>query len=180
MLHVIDPATGDLLASVTYPWADIDKARKSVSGSDDVPDSTELNKNLLDRARYGLYPPGSSFKIITSIAALKTRPEAETVRFECKRLPDGRVGNYVRGWGKPIRDDLFDKEPHGSVDLAKGLIFSCNAYFAQLGTYLVGAPDCCAPPTCLGYESLHPTRRPNSWTHCHRPPMGKDRSLRRR
>jgi cell division protein FtsI/penicillin-binding protein 2 len=34
---------------------------------------------------------------------------------------------------------VLDKEPHGSVDLAKGLIASCNAYFAQLGTYLVGA-----------------------------------------
>ena len=137
---VIDPATGDLLASATYPWAEIDKAWKAAPGSDDVPDSSELKKSLLDRARYGLYPPGSSFKIITSIAALETRPDAETVRFECKRLPDGRVGNYVRGWGKPIRDDLHDKEPHGSVDLAKGLILSCNAYFAQLGTYLVGAP----------------------------------------
>ena len=75
-----------------------------------------------------MYPPGSSFKIITSIVALETFTNAETVRFECKRLPDGRVGNYVRGWGKPIRDDLLDKEPHGSTDLAKELIFSRNAY----------------------------------------------------
>jgi len=75
-----------------------------------------------------LYPPGSSFKIITSTVALETFTNAETVRFECKRLPDGRVGNYVRGWGKPIRDDLLDKEPHGSTDLAKELIFSRNAY----------------------------------------------------
>ncbi len=138
---VIDPATGDLLASVSYPWAEIDKVWKTAPGADDVPDSSELKKNLLDRARYGLYPPGSSFKIVTSIAALETSPDAETVRFECKRLPDGRVGNYVRGWGKPIRDDQSDKEPHGSLDLARGLIFSCNAYFAQLGTYLVGAQE---------------------------------------
>jgi cell division protein FtsI/penicillin-binding protein 2 len=80
------------LASVSYPWADVEKARKPVAASDDVSDSSELNKNLLDKAKYGLYPPGSSFKIITSIAALGTLTDVETVRFECKRLPNGRVG----------------------------------------------------------------------------------------
>jgi cell division protein FtsW (lipid II flippase) len=134
---VLDPVTGDLLASVSYPSESIWKARSLIF--EDVPENLELKKSLLDRARYGLYPPGSSFKLVTAIAALQSSPEAETRCFECKRLPDGRIGNYVRGWGKPIRDDVLDKEPHGSVDLAKGLIHSCNAYFAQLGTYLVGA-----------------------------------------
>jgi cell division protein FtsI/penicillin-binding protein 2/cell division protein FtsW (lipid II flippase) len=134
---VIDPATGDLLSSVSYPSESIWKARSAVL--DSIPENSELSDSLLDRARYGLYPPGSSFKIVTAIAALQSGPEAETTRFECKRLPDGRIGNYVRGWGKPIRDDVLDKEPHGSVDMAQGLIHSCNAYFAQMGTYLVGA-----------------------------------------
>ncbi len=136
---IIDPATGDLLSSITYPREDVWKARQPDIAPDDIPDASTLKDNLLDRVRYGLYPPGSSFKLVTSIAALQTRPDAESARFECRRLPDGRVGNYVRGWGKPIRDDVMDKEPHGNVDMAKGLIASCNAYFAQLGTYLVGA-----------------------------------------
>jgi cell division protein FtsI/penicillin-binding protein 2 len=136
---VIDPATGDLLAFVSYPWSEIWRARESVIASDDQPDSSELKGFLLDRVRYGLYPPGSSFKMVTAIAALQSGANAETVRFDCRRLPDGRVGNYVRGWGKPIRDDVLDREPHGSVDMSKGLAVSCNAYFAQLGTYLVGA-----------------------------------------
>lgn len=138
---MIDPATGDLLASVSYPWEDIAKAEEVVSGSDEIQEGSALNKSLLDRARYGRYPPGSSFKLVTSIAALEAKSDAESVRYECKRLPDGRIGNYVRGWGKPVRDDVLDKEPHGTVDMAKGLIVSCNAYFAQLGTYLVGAKD---------------------------------------
>jgi cell division protein FtsI/penicillin-binding protein 2/cell division protein FtsW (lipid II flippase) len=137
-LVVIDPSTGDLLSSVSYPWADIAKARQTIIGADEILENSEFTTSLLDRARYGLYPPGSSFKIVTSIAALQSNSGAETTRFDCKRLPDGRIGNYVRGWGKPIRDDVLDKMPHGSVDMAKGLIMSCNAYFAQLGTYLVG------------------------------------------
>jgi peptidoglycan glycosyltransferase len=39
----------------------------------------------------------------------------------------------------PIRDNPSDHSPHGRVDLQRGLIVSCNAYFAQLGVRL-GAP----------------------------------------
>ena len=56
---------------------------------------------------------------------------------ECIRLPGGRVGNFV--WKREIRDDIKDTQPHGSVDLQKGIVVSCNAYFAQLGAYSVGA-----------------------------------------
>jgi cell division protein FtsI/penicillin-binding protein 2 len=134
---VIDPATGDVLASVSYPLPDMATA-KLTAGSDDIPDDLQLKDSLLDRARYGLYPPGSSFKVVTAIAAMQSQSVADAI-YECKRLPGGRIGNYVRGWGKPIRDDILDKEPHGKVDMAQGLIHSCNAFFAQLGVYNVGA-----------------------------------------
>jgi peptidoglycan glycosyltransferase len=135
---VIDPATGDLLASATYPWKDVANTKELIFDSDEIPQNSNLSNNLLDRPRYGLYPPGSSFKLVTAMAAFKVQKDAEMTRFECKRLPDGRVGNYVRGWGKPVRDDIMDKSPHGIVDMGKGLTVSCNAYFAQLGTYLCG------------------------------------------
>jgi cell division protein FtsW (lipid II flippase) len=138
---VIDPASGDLLASVTYPWEGVGKTDDRELEAEEIPENSDLGRSLLDRPRYGLYPPGSSFKLIASIAALASKSDAQTARFECKRLPDGRIGNYVRGWGKPIRDDILDKAPHGSVDMAKGLTVSCNAYFAQLGTYMVGAQE---------------------------------------
>jgi cell division protein FtsI/penicillin-binding protein 2 len=52
-------------------------------------------------------------------------------------MPDARIGNFV---GKrEIRDDIRDKQPHGSVDIQKGIIVSCNAYFAQLGSHSVGS-----------------------------------------
>lgn len=136
---VVDPASGDLLASATYPFAGAAKAAELVAQGSGVPESPEISDSLLDRARYGLFPPGSSFKLVTSIAALQALEKPETTTYECKRLPDGRVGNRVRGWGKPIRDDILDAAPHGIVNLAKGLIVSCNAFFAQLGTYDVGA-----------------------------------------
>jgi hypothetical protein len=127
---VLDPVSGDLLASVSYPWP---ASMPPELGPDDGIDE------MLDRARYGLYPPGSTFKIVTAIAALRRNPENAAVTYECKALPDGRVGNFVKGWGRPIRDDIADRSPHGRVDLRKGVVVSCNAYFAQLGTYNVGA-----------------------------------------
>jgi len=136
---VLDPETGDLLASVSHPWRDVARAQEIIGRSETIPDNRQLIESLLDRARFGLYPPGSSFKLVTSIAAYASRPDAHEVRYECRRLPDGRVGNYVRGWGRPIRDDILDRHPHGSVDMERGLVLSCNAYFAQLGKFAVGA-----------------------------------------
>ncbi|HEY0511635.1 MAG TPA: FtsW/RodA/SpoVE family cell cycle protein [Thermoanaerobaculia bacterium] len=128
---VFDAATGDLLAAVSYPWP----ARLPV----DVAADQATNHPLIDRARYGIYPPGSTFKMVTATAALRKDPQLARQTYACKLLPDGRVGNSVKGWGRPIRDDPTDRSPHGDVNLEKGIVVSCNAYFAQLGAYGVGA-----------------------------------------
>jgi cell division protein FtsI/penicillin-binding protein 2 len=123
---VLDAATGELLAAASYPWP----AGRSDKEAGATPDPDEESRALLDRARYGLYPPGSTFKLLVAGAALRSREDSD--RFFCRRLPDGRVGNYVRGMSRPVRDDAMDTVPHGDVDLERGLVVSCNAYFAQL------------------------------------------------
>ncbi len=104
----------------------------------------------LDRARYGLYPPGSTFKVVTAMAALRKDAQLAHKTYQCDRLPDGRVGNFLKGSKRPIRDDVQDKTPHGTLDLEHGLVVSCNAYFAQLGTYDVGAEALHDTATLLG------------------------------
>lgn len=121
---VLDPATGELLASASYPWP---------SPADLAGETTITPERLLDRARYGLYPPGSTFKLVTAVAALRADAAAKQSAFQCVRLPDGRVGGRVRGASRPIRDDPLDHVPHGRVDLHRGLVVSCNAYFSYLG-----------------------------------------------
>jgi peptidoglycan glycosyltransferase len=120
-----------VLASVSYPWP---------AGAEDAGLEEETRDALLDRARYGLYPPGSTFKLIVAGAALRSTRTTETSTFACVRLADGRVGHHVRGWSRPIRDDLLDTVPHGTVDLHKGIVMSCNAYFAQLALGLGANP----------------------------------------
>ncbi|HEX3530714.1 MAG TPA: FtsW/RodA/SpoVE family cell cycle protein [Thermoanaerobaculia bacterium] len=129
---VLDAATGDLLASVSYPWP------QQLTETATAQPADNAAKALIDRARYGIYPPGSTFKLVTAMAALRHDPALATRQYECKTLPDGRIGNYVKGFGKEIRDDPTDTVPHGTVDLQKGIAVSCNAYFAQLGSYDVG------------------------------------------
>ncbi len=120
---VMDPNTGDVLALVSAP----------------APDSkTTTPEELFDRARYGQYPPGSTFKLVTAMAALRLDPALENKSFSCRRLPDGRVGAIIPGWRKPIRDDVGDSA-HGTLTMHQAITVSCNAYFAQLGVFSVGA-----------------------------------------
>lgn len=129
---VLDVPTGDVLASVSYPWPATGDGVTAATADDGTGDQ------WLDRVRYGLYPPGSVFKLLVAGAAL--RSHAPQTTFSCLRLPDGRVGNYIRGSRRPVRDDPMDLHPHGALDLHGGLVVSCNAYFAQLAQELGPTP----------------------------------------
>jgi cell division protein FtsW (lipid II flippase) len=126
---VMDVASGDLLALVNAPRPRVTDA--AALGFESLPPSDDAA--WFDRARYGLYPPGSTFKLVTAAAALRKDPSLSEVTFICRRLPDGRIGNRIPGWQRPIRDDELDTVPHGAVNLRSGVEQSCNAYFAQLG-----------------------------------------------
>ena len=141
---VVDVATGAVLASASYPWPELDESDEA---------GPPAPAELLDRGRYGLYPPGSTFKLIAAAAALTEEGAARTPTFVCERLADGRVGAHVRGASRPIRDDLTDNTPHGRVDLRKGLVVSCNAYFAQLAMHL-GPQAIAVPPRRRRFRSL--------------------------
>ena len=116
----------------------------------------EAAGSLLDRARYGLYPPGSTFKVVTAIAALRLNPALANQQYQCIRLPDGRNGNYVGNSKRPIRDDEEDKSPHGTLDMNRAIVVSCNAYFAQLGTYKVGPQQLLDTAKLIGISVANP------------------------
>jgi cell division protein FtsI/penicillin-binding protein 2/cell division protein FtsW (lipid II flippase) len=125
---VMDSATGDVLAMVSAPAPDPPGIRTAPPPPGD----------LLDRARYGQYPPGSTFKLVTAIAALRGNPELTHRTYLCRSLSDGRAGNVIAGWNRPIKDDIGD-HAHGTIDMERAIAVSCNAYFAQLGVHDVGA-----------------------------------------
>ena len=122
-LVVMNARTGDVLALASFPAP--------------PPNGSATPDELLDRARYGEYPPGSTFKLVTAIAALRLNPKATENVYKCTGLGDGRVGTMIPGWRRPIRDDIGD-HAHGSLNMANAITVSCNAYFAQLGVFAVG------------------------------------------
>lgn len=126
---VMNAQSGEVLALASWPLP---------PDAGQVTSTADLQDELLDRARYGEYPPGSTFKLVTAMAALRLDPHAPQKTYSCRRLGDGRAGTMIPGWRRPIRDDIGD-HAHGTLNMAGAITVSCNAYFAQLGVYTVGS-----------------------------------------
>ena len=124
----MEAGTGDVLAMVSTPSASPPAVRAAAPTPDE----------LLDRARYGQYPPGSTFKLVTAMAALRGDPSLTHRTYQCRPLGDGRCGNTIAGWNRAIKDDIGDRA-HGTLDMERAIAVSCNAYFAQLGVRDVGS-----------------------------------------
>lgn len=123
VIVVLDPKTGDLLAAASYPWpADIAAVAAAMDDQDKENDQGDV---LYDRARWGVYPPGSTFKILTAVAGMQKNVGLDQV-FTCSA-----GGTVIKGWGRPIMDD--EGEFHGAIGMRDAIVYSCNAYFAQLG-----------------------------------------------
>ncbi|HEY2014758.1 MAG TPA: FtsW/RodA/SpoVE family cell cycle protein, partial [Bryobacteraceae bacterium] len=142
---IMDAASGGVLAMVSAPAPDPPGSRNAAPSDDE----------LLDRARYGQYPPGSTFKLVTAIAALRLDPELRHRTFLCKTLADGRAGNVIAGWNRPIKDDVGD-HAHGTLDMQRAIAVSCNAYFAQLGVHDVGAKALAETASQMGISTGDP------------------------
>jgi cell division protein FtsI/penicillin-binding protein 2/cell division protein FtsW (lipid II flippase) len=127
-LVVMEAETGDILAMVSTPSASPPAVRAVAPTPDE----------LLDRARYGQYPPGSTFKLVTAMAALRADPSLTHRTYLCRPLGDGRSGTTIAGWNRAIKDDIGDRA-HGTLDMERAIAVSCNAYFAQLGVHDVGS-----------------------------------------
>ena len=164
---VVDAETGELLASASYPWPNgrpdtmeppvLRPADRKPADRGPVDRNTPADP-LLDRARYGLYPPGSTFKMITAAAALRQDPLLSQQTYVCQRLPANRIGARIPGFGRPIRDDVRDTHAHGRIAMHDGIVRSCNAYFAQLAVAL--GPDVMTRTAASAGIALNTSRSP--------------------
>ena len=118
---VTNPKTGEVLAMVSKP--DFDPGSIQTDWDALIADKSPDAK-LLNRVTQGLYPPGSTFKIVTSLAYIKEHPEDyNNYRFSC----NGRF-SYE---GESI--SCYHGENHGSVDFIKSFAESCNSSYANIG-----------------------------------------------
>jgi peptidoglycan glycosyltransferase len=114
---VLDPRTGAVLALASIPAYDPNRLDAHWSALLSDPASP-----LLDRATSGLYPPGSTFKIVTASDAL----DAGVVTPQSRFTDAGglRVGNFT------IHND--EDEVTGTTDLGGAFALSSNVDFAQI------------------------------------------------
>ncbi|MBP9800779.1 MAG: penicillin-binding protein 2 [Sterolibacterium sp.] len=125
-LVAIEPTTGGVLALVSMPGFD---PNLFVDGID--PQSwDELNNSpdrpMVNRALNGAYPPGSTFKPFMALAALELG----------KRTPGQTIADpgFFNFGGHQFRDDK--KGGHGTVDMYKSIVASCDTYYYQLANDL--------------------------------------------
>lgn len=117
---VMEPATGKILAMVSKPDFDpntIARDWDSITGADS--ESTVL----LNRATQGLYPPGSTFKILTTLAYIRENPDYEQYQFTCD-------GSFTQD---NTTIHCYNNAVHGQETLADSFANSCNASYASLG-----------------------------------------------
>ncbi len=117
-----DPRTGEILCLVSSPSFDIHLYDNGISSADYARLNTDKAKPMINRAIQGQYPPGSTFKIVTSIAAQLAGVFDPTRRVTCNSTY--KLGN--RTWTCLGR--------HGSVDFKAAMAASCNVYFYDLAT----------------------------------------------
>ena len=119
----LDVHSGAVLALANTPAFDPNVFARGITADEWRALGQDRAHPLNNRAVQGQYPPGSTFKIVLTIAAL----EENVIDPETPLLCHGSMafGNRV------FRD--WKKEGHGAVDLHKGIVQSCDVYFYQLG-----------------------------------------------
>lgn len=128
MLHksgcgvVLDIETGDVLAMASTPSFDPNKF-----SDDDAEEYIEnlrqnFSKPFMNKAMEGLYPPGSTFKIVVALAALESGAVTKNEKIFCPGHWDYADRRY----------HCWEHSGHGYVDMIGALKHSCDIYFYQI------------------------------------------------
>ncbi|MDR1697268.1 MAG: penicillin-binding protein 2 [Rickettsiales bacterium] len=114
--------TGEILACASNPAFNADEFRGM--GSADYMADLRNNplKPFMNKTIEGLYPPGSTFKIVVALAALESGLVSPTEKINCPGFWE---------YGKH-RYHCWEKKGHGPVDMIGALKHSCDVYFYQI------------------------------------------------
>ena len=136
-LVAIDPRNGEVLAFVSKPNFDPNLFVDGIDSENWKALNESLDKPLLNRALRGTYAPGSTYKPFMAMAALTLG----------KRTPQQTIYDpgYFNFGNHRFRDDK--EGGHGTVDMYKSLVQSCDTYYYML------AND-------LGVDAIHDFMKP--------------------
>jgi penicillin-binding protein 2 len=121
-LVAIEPSTGGILALVSNPTYDPNLFVDGITTDNWKELNEHPSKPMVNRAINGAYPPGSTFKPFMALAALELG----------KRTPNQAISDpgFYNFGNHLFRDDK--KGGHGSVDMYKSIVHSCDTYYYML------------------------------------------------
>lgn len=122
----LEPETGEVLAYLSLPGYDPNAFSAGINPQEWSALMRDPEKPLINRVIQGMYPPGSTYKIINALAALQEGVITPASRFHCP--------GYIAVYGTMFR--CHKEGGHGTIDLREALKLSCNVYFYNLGIRL--------------------------------------------
>jgi penicillin-binding protein 2 len=121
---VMDVKTGAIIAMASYPTYDPTVYQSGTSKQFAALESAGSNYPLVNRAIAGLYPAGSTFKIVDSVAALEDGVVTPYTTIYCPPT-FSKYGTTWKDWSYP--------SGFGNVNLPRALQVSCDVYFYNIG-----------------------------------------------
>jgi penicillin-binding protein 2 len=118
---VLDVVTGDVLAMVSTPGFDPNTFARGITQSEwrELLESPE--RPLNNKAINGVYPPGSTYKVVTALAALESKAIDPWTRLPCAGYLE--LGN--------IKFHCWLKGGHGSTNVSEAIAQSCDCFFYE-------------------------------------------------
>ena len=116
---VIEIGTGDVLAMASYPTYDPNDYASLLNA---------VGSPLYNRATMGTYPPGSTFKMVTAVAALETGTITPSTK-----ITDKGVYRFYKDYTPACWIYRSTGRTHGTINVSEALRDSCNYFFYEAG-----------------------------------------------
>ncbi|HLX38562.1 MAG TPA: penicillin-binding protein 2, partial [Candidatus Binataceae bacterium] len=122
-LVALDPNNGDIIAMASNPSFDPDIFGGGVKAADWRKLMTDPDHPLQNRVIQGVYPPGSTFKIVDSIAGMEEHTLTPETTYYC----NGGM------WFGGRTYHCWRKTGHGAIQLHRAIVSSCDVFFYNVG-----------------------------------------------
>jgi penicillin-binding protein 2 len=127
---VMNPQTGEILAMVSLPAYDNNKFARGISADDYSVYLNDPAKPLRNHAIADIFPPGSTFKLVTGLGALEenvTTPTRPWPTYGCYQIPNAPKGQCLFDW---------NHAGFGPVNLVQAFALSSDTFFYQMAVAL--------------------------------------------
>ncbi len=123
---VMNPQTGEILAMVSLPTYDNNDFAGGIGADDFAVDLADPDRPLRNHAIADIYPPGSTYKLVTGIAALEegvTTPSRTWPTYGCYQIPGAPAGECLYDW---------NRQGFGPLDMVDAFAKSSDTFFYQM------------------------------------------------